>query len=497
MQAHSKALTLHRMLRVFALFFVLTPLLSFGNKLEAYFSYCSFYSPGIGSYVETYLTVAGNSVKYKQNDNGMYQASINVTYIFRTGDQVKTFKKYNFLSPEIPDTTESLVNFMDQQRITVPDGKYLLDIEIQDANAGTTPFSTTQPLEVFYPRKSLLISDIELVERFEKAEEASMITKSGYNIIPYVSNYFPEDEKKLKFYVEIYNAAQILGQDEPYLLKYFIRNYETKAPLSQCTGFKRQSASEVSVFMKEFMIHKLPSGNYELVVEVRDRNNKLLAEQKLFFQRSNPSVKISVSDLNNLEITNSFVETIPWDSLDYYINALYPISDPLEMSFISDDLEKIEDPDTKKKFLLSFWVKRNQLEPEASWQEYRDKVKQVERRFSTSIKNGFETDRGRIYLKYGSPNSIVERKREPNAYPYEIWHYYQIAVRSDARFVFYNPDLISNDYELLHSNVYTEIRDYRWQQKLYKRTDQMPNVDQTDPLDHSGRWSDDLFNIPR
>lgn len=485
------------MRRVFVLFLLVFPLLAGAQKLDAYFSYCSFYSPGVGSYVETYLTVNGASVKYRQKDNGNFQASINVTYIFRVGDKVETFKKYNFLSPEISDTSTGLVNFLDQQRIQIPDGKYLLDIEIQDAYAGTEAFSTTQPLEVFYPPKTLVISDIELAKSFEQTETPSIMTKSGYNIMPYISNFYPESENKLKFYLEIYNASEVLGEGEPYLLKYFIRNYETKAPLNQCTGFKRQNASQVSVFMKEFMIGRLPSGNYELLVEVRDRTNKLLAEQKLFFQRSNPRVKLTVSDLENLELANTFVEDLAFDSLDYFINSLYPIAEPLEMNFISKDLAEIESPEVKKKFLLSFWIKRNQLDPETAWKQYRNEVKKVENRYATSIRKGFETDRGRIYLKYGAPNSIVERKREPNSYPYEIWHYYKIPVRSDARFVFYNPDLISNDYELLHSNVYTEIRDYRWQQKLYKRTDQMPNVDDANPLDHTGRWSDDLFNMPR
>jgi len=485
------------MWRVYALFLMLLPQLLSAQKIEAYFSYCSFFSPGIGSYVETYLTVAGSSVSYRQKPNGQFQASVNVTYIFRVGDKVETFKKYNFLSPEIADTNKSVVNFLDQQRITVPDGKYLLDIEIQDAYADSKPFSTTQPLEIFYPSKTLLFSDIELASEFQKAEEANIMTKSGYNVMPYISNFYPESQSKLKFYVEIYNANEVLGQSEAYLLKYFIRNYETKAPLNQCTGFKRQSAEKVAVFMKEFTISNMPSGNYELVVEARDRTNKLIAEQKLFFQRSNPSVKINTSDLENLEVANTFVADIPWDSLDFYINSLYPIAEPLEMNFISKEIENIENPDTKKQFLLSFWLKRNQLEPESDWVEYKSEVRKVENRYATPIKRGYETDRGRIYLKYGSPNSIIERKREPNAYPYEIWHYYQIAIRSDARFVFYNPDLISNDYELLHSNVYTEIRDYRWQQKLYKRTDQLPNVDDVNPIDHTGQWSNDLFNIPR
>jgi hypothetical protein len=51
----------------------------------------------------------------------------------------------------------------------------------------------------------------------------------------------------------------------------------------------------------------LPSGNYYIVIEARDRENKILASNKLFFQRSNPDVEADYTNLDQTLVENSFV----------------------------------------------------------------------------------------------------------------------------------------------------------------------------------------------
>jgi hypothetical protein len=45
--------------------------------------------------------------------------------------------------------------------------------------------------------------------------------------------------------------------------------------------------SNVVPFIGELGIEKLPSGNYDLVVEIANRNNEIVASSKYFFQRQN------------------------------------------------------------------------------------------------------------------------------------------------------------------------------------------------------------------
>jgi len=69
---------------------------------------------------------------------------------------------------------------------------------------------------------------------------------------------------------------------------------------------------------------------------------------------------------------------------------------------------------------------------------------------SVSIE-GYRTDRGRVYLQYGQPNVISEQYFEPAAYPYEIWHYYQLGDQRDKNLYSIHMIWVTNDFQLIHS----------------------------------------------
>jgi GWxTD domain-containing protein len=150
-----------------------------------------------------------------------------------------------------------------------------------------------------------------------------------------------------------------------------------------------------------------------------------------------------------------------------------------------------------QRYFYHFWYTRNNLEPEKEWMEYFAEVVKVNQNYGTSIQKGYATDRGRVYLKYGPPNSIQKSEHEPNAYPYEIWHYYAIRNNREGKFIFYCTDLVSNNYELLHSDVIGEIQNINWQLELHKRNQISNDPYQENIQDHWGNKSKDYFNLPR
>ena len=486
------------MKRVIIIFIVFFFVLANANakNLKAYFSYCTFYSPEKGPYIETYLSVMGSSIAYEKNEKGKMQGSIEITLIFKQGEEIKNFKKYNLLSPELDDTLSGYVNFIDQQRIALPNGNYSFEIQLADNNSKASPFKSKQPIKINYPDNQVSLSDIELIESFSKANGQTMLTKSGYDLVPYVTDYFPASVNKISFYAEVYQTGKVLGENEKYLVNYFLESYETGFALNDYRGFARQTAGEVNVVLSEFNIEKLPSGNYNLVIEVRNRKNEKVAQKNLFFQRNNPDVKIELGDITSVITANSFAKKITHkDTLSEYIRSLRPISTEMEMTFADNQLKGV-DLELMQKFFLSFWMDRNNQNPEGEWLKYKKEVKKADEEFGTRIKKGYTTDRGRIYLRYGSPNTIASRPHPPLAYPYEIWHFYQIKGQSNVKFVFYNPDLVSNNYSLLHSNAIGEIRDYRWLVKLKNRNASIPNLDNTDTWDYYSNEAQELFNNP-
>ena len=466
------------------------------KNLKAYFSYCTFYSPEKGPYIETYLSVMGSSIVYQQNERGKMQGSIEITLIFKQGEKIRNFKKYNLLSPELDDTLGGYVNFIDQQRIALPNGNYSFEIQLADKYSNALPFKSTQAIEINYPDNMVSLSDIELIESFSKANGQTMLTKSGYDLVPFVTDYFPPSVNKISFYMEVYNTGKVLGENEKYLVNYFIESHETGFALNSYRGFARQTAATVNVVLNEFNIEKLPSGNYNLIIEIRNRNNEKVAQKNLFFQRNNPDIKIELKDITSVITENSFAKNITdKDSLGEYIRSLRPISSDMELTFADNQL-KGANLELMQKFFLSFWKDRNSQDPEGEWLKYKKEVIKADAEFGTRIREGYDTDRGSIYLRYGLPNTIASRPHPPLAYPYEIWHYYKIKGQSNVKFVFYNPDLVSNTYALLHSNAIGEIRDYRWLVKLKNRNASIPNLDEGDTWDYYSNEAQELFNNP-
>jgi GWxTD domain-containing protein len=65
-----------------------------------------------------------------------------------------------------------------------------------------------------------------------------------------------------------------------------------------------------------------------------------------------------------------------------------------------------------------------------AWLKYKGQVQLVQRLYSNNFQDGFETDRGRVYLQFGSPSSLIVRETSASEYPYEIWQYDKIGIYS-------------------------------------------------------------------
>ncbi|MGB0888417.1 MAG: GWxTD domain-containing protein [Vicingaceae bacterium] len=475
------------------LFICLFSFSSSAGNLKAYFTYCTFNSPADGPYIETYLNVIGGSAIYGKTAQNTFQGEIEITYIFKQGEEIIKFKKYNLLSPEISDSLSERVNFMDQQRIPLPNGNYQFDISIRDINSNDPPFNSTQKLIVDYPANKVSISDVQLIESTKKATNTSILTKSGLDIIPYTSDFYSEEFEKIAFYSELYNIDKKIGENEDYLISYFIESYEGQLVVGNYKSFNREKAKPVSSILKTFNIKELPSGNYNLVIEARDKSNNLIINKKVFFQRSNPSVSpILMTD----DFQKTFVSKLSKSELIEHIKSIEPIATNVEKDFAENQLNS-DDEELMRQFFYNFWFSRNETDPEGEWNKYYKEVKKVNELFSTVITKGYSTDRGRLFLKYGKPNTRSVFPSEPSAYPYEIWHYHKIENFSNKRFVFYSRDLSTNEYPLIHSTMPGYINNPQWKIQVYKRTNQPADLENGNNRQHYGGRADDYFNNPR
>ena len=87
----------------------------------------------------------------------------------------------------------------------------------------------------------------------------------------------------------------------------------------------------------------------------------------------------------------------------------------------------------------------------------------VTRNFTISVRKGYLTERGRVYLTYGEPDQRDFYPSEINKKPYEIWFYNDI--EGGVSFIFGDVTGFGN-YELLHSTKRGEIRDDNWEMRI-------------------------------
>ncbi len=457
------------------------------KTIKALFDYKTFYAPGQGPYIEWYLSVKGNSVSYKLSESGNYEASVAIAFTLKNGDKVYQADRYNLISPPTKDTL-MVSDFLDCKRFQLPSGNYQLELTIQDRVSGDKSFSVNQEININYSSEKASVSDIELVRSFVQRQGEGVLFKNGYEIIPCVDNFYTPSEDKLIFYAEAYHTN--LLPDDAIALYCYIKTIENPTPLTDFGIVMRKKTAEVIPLLNEINISKLPSGNYELVVELKNKANQSIALSKIFFQRHSGGNDLIAF---NGDVNATFVgEMNDKNVLVENIACLQPISNPQQSDWIGNQL-KAADLMMMKNFFYDFWQRKNPSDPEAAWNEYKVKVESVQKKFGTRALKGYNTDMGRVYLSYGPPTTINKGEYEPNTYPYEIWRYDKINNYSNKTFVFYNKDMVARNFILLHSDMPGEPYEAAWNLVLRERSIKSKNIDDTGK-DIKGVYSGDRTN---
>lgn len=456
---------------VFALMGLVFPQLSEAQSIDVSFDHAAFYTHETGPYVETYLKVEGNSLAYKLNSDNLYEAVVEVTLVFKNANQVKEFRKFKVMSPAIADTTTVYPDLSEMQRIPIPEGVYNFQLQVRDLNASNSEssFKLTELITVNFPKDQLSISDMELIEQHAPAYKENIYVKGETEYKPYVSSIFPKEMESIKVYAEVYNAAKEFGPIEDFLVLFHFESVPTSKPIKGFSTVQKETAHNVNVIYKELSIASLPTGNYYLVIELRDKRDNPVLSAKKFFQRESSLEQKNTLSVSGVKVPQAFANRYQnADTLVYYLNALRPISDSAEMHFI-DQQEQARNIPLMQQFLYQFWKERNQKHPELAWNDYLTLVSIVDKQYKSDHLPGFKTDRGRIFLQYGPPINVYSESDEMGAKPYEIWHYYRIADQSNLKFIFVKNNKPKDDYFLVHSNVMGQVNNPAWEHEIYSK----------------------------
>lgn len=484
---------------IFLLFFCIGTLSLHSQKLKAFFDYNQFYSPVDKSFIETYISVDGSSVNWKKTDIHSKQAQVMVTILFYKDSNIVSYSKENLYSPELNDTANQRIHFMQVKRFPLDTGNYKMIIRMNDLNDTLKDALVYIPISVEFNNSKIEISGLEAIDSYQKSETPGVLTKGNLHLVPYIYTLYPASINTITFYAEVYNSLKYFGSaEEPLLFTYNIRNHENDQIIQNYNKYERRKAAEVLPCLIKFDISNLPTGSFDLVFEVRDKLNNVLSTKSYFFQRENSAIKLDFNDLVNVSVASSFIEPISnIDSLREFVRCLAPISSGIEKEF-AERLAFEGDMKHLQQYILNFWQSRNSISPEKSFNDYLIEVAKVQNEFGGKYTKGYRTDRGRVYLQYGPPNSITKSYNEAGALPYEIWHYYNLRNQTNRKFVFYNPDLSIKHFELLHSDALGEVNNYQWRLYLRSHHPSFNSIDDTGENDDIwGNKYNEYYQNPR
>lgn len=475
----------------FALIIIFLLCVQYAQAIRAYFDYRVFHVPGESPYVEFITSFDASTFKKKVLSNGKMQASAEVTIIVSQNDQVKDFRKVIVAGPEI--SAQETGDFMSLERFSLNNGNYEIEISILDLNDSIAkPELLIQQIDISNLVDGAFISDISFVSAYSPTTEPTAFTKGGYDMIPYISSYFPSELMSMMFYAEIYNMDKVLGENEAFAFFILIKDKQGK-DIQNISKVKRYNAKSVLPQFHTIDISALPSGDYKLLLEVRDRSNALVCMKERAFSR-NLIKPVALEDqlVDPNTVLNSFAAKYTQaDSLRDILKGHLPIAKSQERNTI-DNVIPTASLQEMQSFFYAFWYKRDQVAPEAAWRAYEKQLNEANTIFGTRIKKGWETDRGRVYLQYGPPNTRIMRPHDPDYWPFEIWHYYETNDNlHDRRFLFYNTSL-GADYELLHSDVPQEPKNFDWPNLVKQRSMNTPsNVNRNSNVQDRNNFSGD------
>lgn len=415
-------------------------------------------------YIEVYLNVSGKTIGFRGvPDSSHLQASVEVILLFKQGDKIVQFDKYNLQSPIMSKTKD----FFDIKRYALPMGDYKLEVQVTDLIYPSKPAILETDIKIFFEKDKIQQSDIQLLKSVTKDSTNHPYIKNGLLMEPLAGLYYDKNASTIYFYNEIYNSNTL---NDAFALSYSILHNSSQAstvPLA--IGHKKLRPSvQPHVFLEQLDITKLPSGNYKLVIELRNRERILLSHREIPFQRSNPYLNAATEGINKEAIEEEFVAKMNDEELKYSLRA---IACKMVGDESKDLNEIIKSGDSKamKLRLFRYWAAKSPNQPEAAYEKYMGIAKFVDQKYRSGFGYGFETDRGYTYMKYGRPDDIVEQLNNPDTAPYEIWVYYDFPItgQKNVKFIYYDAEG-SGSMRMLNSNARGEIQDSNWRTKLYK-----------------------------
>jgi GWxTD domain-containing protein len=436
------------------------------NNFEFEFDYAQFGHDTSSNYVEFYYSFSQSSLTVTRTDSLDYtQGILHITIEDSATGEFQVNKDWliSHTVSEAQDMNQSLIGVIG---FILDEGVYKCEFTGKDAVNNDRYKSISEILKI-KPLYSSEISmaDIQLASNIIQGSEntSSIFYKNTYEIMPIPTSTFGENQPVLFYYSELYNITDS-GIDDELRIDEHVFNSRGQIVNRKSREIGRSLNSRVEV--GTVMTYKLPTDTYTLVLSLIDSAaNYGVSSSKKFFVY-NPSVEYV--DTFKTQVSNIVVGmfgVMSEEELDDFWSKSKYIATLPEI----DKYDALSTETAKAEFLTNFWNARDENSSDGMnhfLRDYMRRIKDSNTRYKSLSKEGWKTDRGRVYMKYGEPSEIDRFPNETDMKPHEVWTYNDI--EGGVQFIFGDITGFS-DVILLHSTKRGELRDDGWQRRLLVR----------------------------
>lgn len=391
---------------------------------------------GGGTYLEFYYEIPSEELTYVEVE-GQLKASFKATMRLRSPggkEVVDEWERVSYL-PSLETARSRDLSALDQYEICLlRPGEYDFSLEIHDLNSGREG-KVSRKISSIRWKDELTLSDIQFATAVKQDTTQGPFTKRGLMVTPNPTHHFGNRRMLLYSYSEIYNL-----KGEEYEVRYSI--YDEKGSLVKTLPPRRfPTTGATSLEVGAINVIALPAGDYHLRVEVEDGIGSAVSES---------SFKVAELLLPREKLALS-------EQVKEYYDLIEYVATQKELRFyrtLSDT--------GKKEYLIGFW-KRMDPTPATPENEALDefvrRVRYADSEYGSQFGKGRDTDRGRVFIKYGTPDEIESHPAELTYKPYESWLYYGSGGK---QFIFVDLSGYGN-YELIYSSEGSELTDPDWE----------------------------------
>ena len=420
---------------------------------------------GDANYLEIYYAFDETQISYSQGDEAFEGGIILHVTVQKAEEESAAVDNVWQIPHTVPDTVfrsggNSVVGVVG---LTIPVDAQTLTVESIDMNQHANRSDTALEIErkTFHSSETTL-SDIELCSSVRRAASptGSIFYKNSLEVVPNPGRVYGDDLPSLNYYIEAYN---LLTDSRGGL-------YHTKAAVIDRQGKellvktrKKRRTSESSVEIGFLNVSSLALGIYNFEFSITDSVGKVaISAKKEFYILGGGPLAGQITLQRLAQLMAEVYGTMTPDELNREFSMAEHIASDQEQDYYAS----LSSAEEKRRFLFEFWERRDPspgtFENEMKL-EYLRRAEYASQAFSTGRKEGWQTDRGRVYIVYGPPDEYDRHAADMAMKPYEIWLYHDL--QGGVQFVF--GDILGfRDYILIHSTHRDELRDDNWKLQI-------------------------------